>query len=73
MSSIGGVNRGLGEWITGYTKQIGHVTLLQAELWDVFIGLEVAWFIGVERLQDTKFPQLTSFCNSEFISLINFK
>ncbi|KAK8593330.1 hypothetical protein V6N12_045413 [Hibiscus sabdariffa] len=52
MGSVGGVIHGpTGEWIIGYTKQIGHVSPLQAELWSILVGLEVAWSMGVEQLQ----------------------
>ncbi|GMI99700.1 hypothetical protein HRI_003639300 [Hibiscus trionum] len=52
IGSVGGVIRGsTGEWVTGYNKRIGYVSPLQAELWGILIGLEVAWSLGIERLQ----------------------
>ncbi|KAK8558842.1 hypothetical protein V6N12_042135 [Hibiscus sabdariffa] len=52
MGSIRGVTCGSsGEWIVGYTKQIGHVSPLQAKLWSILVGLEVDWSMGVEHLQ----------------------
>ncbi|KAL4346274.1 hypothetical protein GQ457_17G023140 [Hibiscus cannabinus] len=51
MGSIEGIIRGSsGEWIIGYTKQIGHVSPLQAELWSILVGLEVTWSMCVEQL-----------------------
>ncbi|KAL4311250.1 hypothetical protein GQ457_01G038400 [Hibiscus cannabinus] len=42
--SIGGVFRNhTGSWILGFQKQIGIVSILQAELWAIFIGLQIAW------------------------------
>ncbi|KAL4282284.1 hypothetical protein GQ457_03G032640 [Hibiscus cannabinus] len=42
--SIGGVFRNhTGSWILGFQKQIGIVSILQTELWAIFIGLQIAW------------------------------
>ncbi|KAK8981729.1 hypothetical protein V6N11_028134 [Hibiscus sabdariffa] len=39
-----------GTWIRGYQKCAGVVSILQAELWSVFVGLQVARSYGVDRL-----------------------
>ncbi|KAK8981714.1 hypothetical protein V6N11_028121 [Hibiscus sabdariffa] len=39
-----------GTWICGYQKCVGVVSILQAELWSVFVGLQVARSSGVARL-----------------------
>ncbi|KAK8502792.1 hypothetical protein V6N12_073277, partial [Hibiscus sabdariffa] len=39
-----------GTWIRGYQKCVGVVSILQAELWSVFVGLQVARSYGVDRL-----------------------
>ncbi|KAK8986541.1 hypothetical protein V6N11_010097 [Hibiscus sabdariffa] len=48
---IGGVIRdSSGAWITGFQKCVGIVSVLQAELWSVLIGLQVARSSGVDRI-----------------------
>ncbi|KAL4274025.1 hypothetical protein GQ457_13G019690 [Hibiscus cannabinus] len=39
-----------GTWITGFTKFIGRCSVLEAELWGIFIGLEVAWSMECQHL-----------------------
>ncbi|KAL4378119.1 hypothetical protein GQ457_02G027990 [Hibiscus cannabinus] len=51
IGSIGGVLRNAtGTWICGYKKCVGVVSILQAELWSVFVGLQVARSSGVACL-----------------------
>ncbi|KAE8732268.1 hypothetical protein F3Y22_tig00002237pilonHSYRG01270 [Hibiscus syriacus] len=40
-----------GDWITGFHKLIGITTPLQAELWDIYIGLQLAWIHRFDLLQ----------------------
>ncbi|KAE8698949.1 hypothetical protein F3Y22_tig00110597pilonHSYRG01147 [Hibiscus syriacus] len=50
--SIGGVLRdSSGSWLGSFAKNIGVSTLLQAELWTIYVGLQVAWDYGLEILQ----------------------
>ncbi|KAK8563503.1 hypothetical protein V6N12_035649 [Hibiscus sabdariffa] len=50
--SVGGVVCGSsGEWVICYHKFIGLVSPLQAELWSILIGLQVAWSQDIERLR----------------------
>ncbi|KAK8543375.1 hypothetical protein V6N12_015925 [Hibiscus sabdariffa] len=39
------------EWIVGYRYFIGLVSSLQAEIWSILIGLQVAWPHDIKRLQ----------------------
>ncbi|KAK8556659.1 hypothetical protein V6N12_003056 [Hibiscus sabdariffa] len=32
-----------GIWVTGFTKFIGRYSVLEAKLWEIATGLEVAW------------------------------
>ncbi|KAE8719485.1 hypothetical protein F3Y22_tig00109957pilonHSYRG00251 [Hibiscus syriacus] len=49
--SIGGVFRDHeGSWILGFNKSIGITSPLQAELWAIFIRLQLAWDNGFELL-----------------------
>ncbi|XP_039008432.1 uncharacterized protein LOC120136477 [Hibiscus syriacus] len=45
---IGGVIRDYtGNWMTGFHKCVGITNPLQAELWGVFTGLQIAWNYGI--------------------------
>ncbi|KAK8556934.1 hypothetical protein V6N12_003323 [Hibiscus sabdariffa] len=74
---IGGLIRGSsGEWIEGYCKHIGLASLLLAELRTLYIGLQVAWNLGVEHLQiqsDSKqaIDQLLSIASTRPLPLVN--
>ncbi|KAK8484895.1 hypothetical protein V6N11_047007 [Hibiscus sabdariffa] len=51
IGSVGGVFRADdGSWITGFNKTIGIGCPLQAELWAILLGLQLAWDNGFERL-----------------------
>ncbi|KAK8556676.1 hypothetical protein V6N12_003073 [Hibiscus sabdariffa] len=51
IGSVSGVFRtDDGSWIYGFNKSIGIMQPLQAELWGIFVGLQIAWDIGFERL-----------------------
>ncbi|KAK9007263.1 hypothetical protein V6N11_051092 [Hibiscus sabdariffa] len=39
-----------GSWILGFNKTIGILCPLQAELWGILLGLQLAWDNGFERL-----------------------
>ncbi|KAK8689240.1 hypothetical protein V6N13_087962 [Hibiscus sabdariffa] len=39
-----------GLWIRGFTKFIGPCSILEAELWDIHVGLELAWKLGCRKL-----------------------
>ncbi|KAE8674618.1 hypothetical protein F3Y22_tig00111743pilonHSYRG00079 [Hibiscus syriacus] len=46
--SIGGViHNSNGEWITGFTKNIGTTSILHAELWSIYEGLLIARNLGI--------------------------
>ncbi|KAK8494673.1 hypothetical protein V6N11_076642 [Hibiscus sabdariffa] len=50
-SACGGVIRDCdGRWIRVFTKAIGQCSILEAELWGVHVGLEVAWSLGCRKL-----------------------
>ncbi|KAK9038428.1 hypothetical protein V6N11_023298 [Hibiscus sabdariffa] len=52
IGSIGGVLRdAAGAWICGYQKCVGKVSILQAELWSVLVGLQVVRTFDFARLQ----------------------
>ncbi|KAE8679315.1 hypothetical protein F3Y22_tig00111402pilonHSYRG01195 [Hibiscus syriacus] len=47
-TTCGGAVRDPNErWIIGYSKAIGRCSVLDAELWGVVVGLEVAWNLGL--------------------------
>ncbi|KAK8564027.1 hypothetical protein V6N12_036159 [Hibiscus sabdariffa] len=49
---IGGLLRdNVGNFLFGFSKFIGCANSLQAELWSLYIGLQLAWDYGVEFLQ----------------------
>ncbi|KAE8683537.1 hypothetical protein F3Y22_tig00111201pilonHSYRG00131 [Hibiscus syriacus] len=49
--SIGGVIRNSnGEWITGFTKNMGTTSILHAELWSIYEGLLIVRNLGIHRL-----------------------
>ncbi|KAL4273826.1 hypothetical protein GQ457_13G020550 [Hibiscus cannabinus] len=51
IGTVGGVFRNsAGNWICGYHKCVGFVSILQAELWSVLVGLQVARSFGFDRL-----------------------
>ncbi|KAK9035017.1 hypothetical protein V6N11_077068 [Hibiscus sabdariffa] len=51
IGSVGGVFQADdGSWITGFNNIIGIVCPLQTELWGIFLGLQLAWENGFERL-----------------------
>ncbi|KAK9020995.1 hypothetical protein V6N11_011006 [Hibiscus sabdariffa] len=50
--AISGVLRGLtGDWLCGYCKFVGVVSPLNAELWSILEGLNMAWTMGFPRVQ----------------------
>ncbi|KAL4362824.1 hypothetical protein GQ457_04G010070 [Hibiscus cannabinus] len=51
IGTVGGVIRNsAGIWICGYRKCVGFVSILQAELWSMLLGLQVARSFGFDRL-----------------------
>ncbi|KAE8709018.1 hypothetical protein F3Y22_tig00110332pilonHSYRG00750 [Hibiscus syriacus] len=51
-SSIGGFFRNdSGSWIFGFSRSIGIADPLQAEIWAIHDGLNIAWSLGIEFLQ----------------------
>ncbi|KAK8503516.1 hypothetical protein V6N12_066203 [Hibiscus sabdariffa] len=51
MRSVGGIFRSNdGSWILGFNKTIGILCPLQTELWEILLGLQLAWENGFERL-----------------------
>ncbi|KAE8690478.1 hypothetical protein F3Y22_tig00110895pilonHSYRG00551 [Hibiscus syriacus] len=49
--TVGGVFRDHeGAWVFGFNKTIGITEPLQAELWAIFIGIQIAWDHGFEFL-----------------------
>ncbi|KAL4363202.1 hypothetical protein GQ457_04G035220 [Hibiscus cannabinus] len=50
--AIGGVLCGsTGDWLCGYCKSVGVVSPLNAELWSILEGLNLAWTRGFPRVQ----------------------
>ncbi|KAE8727763.1 Coatomer subunit zeta-2 [Hibiscus syriacus] len=39
-----------GRWILGFSKSIGCCTIMEAKLWGVYEGLNVAWNLGVQKV-----------------------
>ncbi|KAK8522938.1 hypothetical protein V6N12_056630 [Hibiscus sabdariffa] len=51
LRSAGGILRNhKGEFILAYHRKLGHTTVLHAEFWGVFEGLQLAWAHGYEYL-----------------------
>ncbi|KAL4273789.1 hypothetical protein GQ457_13G017010 [Hibiscus cannabinus] len=54
MDGMGSIRRvfhnSLGNWVHGYSKTVGVLSSLQAELWDILISLQVAYTIGIDSL-----------------------
>lgn len=42
-----------GTWIKGFAINIGFCTSIRAELWAVITGLEMTWYMGLKKLQNT--------------------
>ena len=50
-SGCGGLFRDSdGRWIKGYTRKIGVCDALHAEMWDMYLGLEMAWREHIPQL-----------------------
>ncbi|KZV47102.1 ribonuclease H protein-like, partial [Dorcoceras hygrometricum] len=41
----------MGDWIVGFTHNIGRCSIEEAELWAVYKGLQVAWETGLKKIQ----------------------
>ncbi|KAL4307123.1 uncharacterized protein LOC107605009 [Arachis ipaensis] len=39
-----------GEWIGGFTANLGYCQITQAEMWAVLYGLQMAWNLGMRRV-----------------------
>lgn len=51
MAGCGGVLRNhYGDWICGYTKNIGNGSVMEAEIWGVLLGLRIAAEVKVGKL-----------------------
>ncbi|KAK8990579.1 hypothetical protein V6N11_009271 [Hibiscus sabdariffa] len=67
IGSVSGVFRkDDGSWFYGFNKSIGIMQPLQAELWGLFIGIQIAWDIGLKKL-------LIQSDSKEAIKLLNTK
>ncbi|KAK9011773.1 hypothetical protein V6N11_039855 [Hibiscus sabdariffa] len=52
LGSLGGVLRGSsGDWLRGYRQSVGVVPPLNAELWSILVGLQLAFSMGFSRVQ----------------------
>ncbi|KAL4285040.1 hypothetical protein GQ457_16G029350 [Hibiscus cannabinus] len=52
LGSLGGVLRGSsGDWLRGYRQSVGVVSPLNAELWSILVGLQLAFSMGFSRVQ----------------------
>ncbi|KAK8713068.1 hypothetical protein V6N13_148295 [Hibiscus sabdariffa] len=78
-SACGGVLRShQGAWITGFTKYIGRCSVLEAELWGIASGLELAWSLDCRRLvvESNSAKALKTIargvCNASQITLIRY-
>lgn len=40
-----------GEWVLGFCRNVGMYDFLQAELWGIADGLEIAWTTGFKQLE----------------------
>ncbi|KAE8690236.1 hypothetical protein F3Y22_tig00110904pilonHSYRG00066 [Hibiscus syriacus] len=65
--AIGGVIRNSnGDWITGFARNVGSTSILQAELWGIYEGLLIAWSLGIPRLLvQSDCSQAVNLVNSE--------
>jgi len=51
ISGCGGIFRDAdGKWIKGYTKKIGACDALHAEMWGLYLGMEMAWREHIDHL-----------------------
>lgn len=49
---MGGVIRDqVGNWLLGYSRHLGSCSILEAELWGIFEGINMAWSLGVRRIE----------------------
>ncbi|KAE8707058.1 hypothetical protein F3Y22_tig00110387pilonHSYRG00750 [Hibiscus syriacus] len=50
-ASCGGLIRdNIGRWRAGFAKFIGICSTLEAELWGIYIGMVLAWDLGIRRV-----------------------
>lgn len=50
-ASTGGLIRDHhGFWITGFSKNIDHCSVIMTELWGALEGFQIAWNIGLKQL-----------------------
>ncbi|KAE8706378.1 hypothetical protein F3Y22_tig00110393pilonHSYRG00026 [Hibiscus syriacus] len=49
-SSGGAIRDYKGNWIAGYTRNIGCCSVSRAEYWAVINGLEIAWDLGLQQV-----------------------
>ncbi|CAA0816163.1 Polynucleotidyl transferase- ribonuclease H-like superfamily protein [Striga hermonthica] len=65
MATAGGLIRNsYGQWVRGFTMNIGFTTVAGAELWGLFQGLRLAWELGLSRV-------IASVDNQGVVQMIN--
>ncbi|WCJ44057.1 Ribonuclease H-like superfamily protein [Euphorbia peplus] len=48
----GGIIRNChGNWLQGFARRIGNCSVLRAELWGIYDGLNLAWTMGYKQVQ----------------------
>ncbi|GMP42390.1 hypothetical protein CsSME_00012160 [Camellia sinensis var. sinensis] len=51
MAACGGLFRNAqGQWLCGFKQQVGHSSIVSAELWGLWHGLQLAWHEGHHRV-----------------------
>ncbi|KAK8630158.1 hypothetical protein V6N13_078964 [Hibiscus sabdariffa] len=74
-ASCGGVLRDHnGSWIRGFSKFIGRCSVVEAELWGIAVGMELAWSMGcrqlIVELDSSDALRMLQQCSSEVCSYI---
>ena len=64
-AGAGGVIRdSFGNWISGFSMNIGESSVIMAELWGLYQGLSLAWNVGIRHL----LVEVDSLCVTQMIS-----
>ncbi|KAH9750393.1 putative ribonuclease H protein [Citrus sinensis] len=64
-AGAGGIIRdSFGNWISGFSMNIGESSVIMAELWGLYQGLSLAWNVGIRHL----LVEVDSLCVTQMIS-----
>ncbi|KAH9725573.1 putative ribonuclease H protein [Citrus sinensis] len=64
-TAAGGVIRdSVGNWVSGFSMNIGESSVIMAELWGLYQGLSLAWNVGIRHL----LVEVDSLCVTQMIS-----